>query len=99
MILITREDPGPAVLQIELQDTQPRRMARGMVQIQALSDLDVRAVERHPVDVEGEVVREIDAEIGFCGDAVEGVFELEFVHVDGYVFAFEILQPAGVVEV
>lgn len=89
VILITRENPRAAILQIYLHNAQSRCMARGVVNIDSRRDFIVRTVNGHPVDVEGEVVGEIYACISLCGDAVEGVFELEFVDVDGGGFALE----------
>lgn len=99
MVLIARENPRPAVLHINLQDAQPRRMPRGMMDVQARRNLVVAAVERHPADVEGHVVRQVDARVGTGGDGVEGVFDLQLVHVDGDVGVAEEIEAAGVVEV
>lgn len=51
------------------------------MQVDALRDLEIGPVEGRPGEVEGEVVREVDAEVGAGGDGVEGVGELEGVDV------------------
>lgn len=81
MVLIARENPTPGLGKVDLHDAQAGRVPRRVMQVYALRDLEVRAVEGHPVEIEGEVVREVDAEVGFGGDGVEGVFEFELVGV------------------
>lgn len=49
MVLITRENPGPGFLQVDLHDAQPGRVSRRVVQVYARRDLVVGAVDGHPV--------------------------------------------------
>lgn len=74
-------------------------MARRMPYHKPLRDLQETPRKRLPVDLEIQIMREIDAEVRPGRDAVESVFEFDFVHVDGDVRGAEVLQSAGVVEV
>lgn len=99
MILITRKNPRPTLPQIHLQHAQSRRMSRTMMQRQSRSQFQMRAMEWHPVYVESEVVWKVDAQIGLCGYAVEGMLYFELVDVYGDAGVAEKVQAAGVVEV
>lgn len=59
MIHVGREDPRPAVSQLELQDAEPRGVARRMSDVQAGQQLKKVADHGLPIQVESEVVREV----------------------------------------
>ena len=52
--------------------------------IDPLCDLEMRAVDRDPFNIESEIVRKVDTEVGLSSYTVESVFEFQFVNVDGY---------------
>lgn len=57
MVLIRCEDPRAALIQIDLQDTETRSVARGVVDVEAWCQLKEIAVESLPVEFELEVGR------------------------------------------
>lgn len=99
MIHVTSKNPRPALGHVELQDTQSGRVPWRVPDNHALGKLKDAAAKGLPVDVEAQVVWQVDAEVKAGRDAVEGVLELNLVHVDGDRGAGEVGQPAGVVEV
>ena len=99
VVLVGREEPGAALRQVEQHARQPRRVAGHVLHGDALGELPRVAVEGLPVEVHVQVLRDVDAEVSLGEDGVEGVFELELVHVDGHVGAFEVSESARVVQV
>lgn len=96
MILIRREDPRPTLQHIDLQDAHTD-VWPGVCREISPGDLQEVTREGLPVDVEMQVVREIDAEVDFGGDAEESVFEFRLVHIHRDFRAAEVLETAGVV--
>ena len=74
MIHIRSENPRATLKLINLHDTQSRRMSRGMSQRNPLGDFKNWSRPGLPVDVELEIMAEVDAQVGFGGYGVEGVF-------------------------
>lgn len=85
VVLIRREDPRSTVLKVDLHNAESRRVAWSVTEIDALCDLEEVAMEGFPVEVKPEVFGEVDADVGFGGDGVVGVFDLFLVDVDGDV--------------
>lgn len=97
--LVRRPDEGAVLLEVDLHDHQPRRVARRVVQRDALRQVEVVVVERRPLQLlQVHVVRQIHAQVRPRGHSPACVLELLLVHVDGHVRADEVLQPARVVE-
>lgn len=100
MKLVRRPDKRAVLIQVDLHDTQSRRMARGMVERDTLVKIELRVRERAPVQLLQEhVMAQIHAEIGACGDCPAGVLEFLFVDVDWHACVDEVFETAGVVEV
>lgn len=71
--LVGRGDPSARVGQIDLDDAQARRVAGSVDDVDALGELDVRAVHGLPVQVEAhDVLGEIDA---FHGEGAASVHD------------------------
>ena len=61
VVLVRREEPGPAVGQVELQHREAGCVAGGVAEREAGGELDDVAVEGFPVEVHVEVLRDVCA--------------------------------------
>lgn len=97
--LIRGPDESPVVFKIDLHNYQAWRMARGMVQCNALEEIEMVFGKGIPFQTfEVHVVTQIDAQVSLGGDGPAGVLEFFFVDIDRHVCVDEVLEPAGVVQ-
>lgn len=82
VIHVCGKDPGTAVLQVHLHNDKARCVAWCVTEVYTLRELQERPAKGLPVQVEGEVVRKVDAKVCFGGHGVEGVLQLQLVDVD-----------------
>src|SRR4051812_22496272 len=68
--LVAGEDVRAGVGEVDARPEQPRRVAREAVQLEAVEQLDVVAVQRLPVEREVQVVGEVGADVLAGGDPV-----------------------------
>lgn len=98
MVLVRREDPCAALIQIDLQDTKTGRVARGMPNVEAWRQFKEVAVESLPVEVEFEICWKVYTKIRTSSDGVEGMLQFCLVDIDGHLGANEVFQPSSMVE-
>lgn len=98
VILVASHDPRSALRHVDLQDAQSRRVSRRMSHGEARCDLVVFTVKRLPVDIEGQVLRHVDARVGFGCYRIERVLDLELVDVDRDASISEMLESTGMVK-
>ena len=98
MILVRREDPGPAILEIDLHDTKSWCVAGRMANIDTGSEFEERAMECFPIEVEAEIFRQVHSNVTLRGDGIIRMFELLFMDVYRYSGAFEVFQTSSVIE-
>jgi hypothetical protein len=83
VILVRGEDECAVPLEVDLHDAQAWRVPGGVVEGDALRELEVGVGEGLPVECgQIHVGGEIDAEVCARGDAPAGVLEFGFVDVD-----------------
>lgn len=98
--VIADEEEGAAVGQVNLHADEAVRVARQVVQRDALAKVNGAFVERLPVEIQLQVVRHVHADVGARRHAPEGGPQLPIVHPDLDVLAVqELVEPASVVEV
>ena len=90
--LIRGPDERPILVQIHLHHTQPRRMARRVVQSDALKQVEVLIRKGVPLEaLQVHVVAQVNTEVCTGGDGPASVLELFLVDVDRHVCADEML--------
>lgn len=98
-LLVSRKNPGSTLLEIDLHDTEPRRVPWSMPQVDPWSKFQERAVECLPIEIEAQVLGKVYAEVSLCGDGVVCVLKLLLMDINRHIGAFEVFKASSMIEV
>lgn len=99
VVVIAREDPGPGILEIDLNTTEALGVAWKVMQLDSLAEVEGLLIKDLPIEVKIKVVLEVDRIVHASCDTEECASKLLLVTPDRHFAAFEITETCGMVGV